>query len=140
MESRRSGPRSTPRFLVYGRNDYLVRFFHGIFILLFITHILITALLSPGYVYVKSRLTSNWYVLQSLISAHNDPYSAVKPSPKVAIIRFERGMQQGLLGRISRSSIMEYHAFGIISLVKFSVIGPGTEQFLGKALKPSIII
>jgi hypothetical protein len=24
-------------------------------------------------------------------------------------------MQQGLLGRISRSSIMEYHAFGIIS-------------------------
>ncbi|KAF8161265.1 hypothetical protein B0H34DRAFT_654134 [Crassisporium funariophilum] len=37
------------------------------------------------------------------------------PSPKVAIIRFERGMQQGLLTRISRSSIMEYHAFGIIS-------------------------
>ncbi|KAJ6455800.1 hypothetical protein C8R45DRAFT_588436 [Mycena sanguinolenta] len=37
------------------------------------------------------------------------------PSPKVAIIRFKRGMQQGLLGRISRSSIMEYHAFGIIS-------------------------
>ncbi|KAF8967953.1 hypothetical protein BDZ97DRAFT_1655773 [Flammula alnicola] len=37
------------------------------------------------------------------------------PSPKVAIIRFERGMQQGLLARISRSSIMEYHAFGIIS-------------------------
>jgi len=38
-----------------------------------------------------------------------------KPSPKVAILRFERGMQQGLLGRISRTSIMEYHAFGIIS-------------------------
>ncbi|TDL23046.1 hypothetical protein BD410DRAFT_787876 [Rickenella mellea] len=37
------------------------------------------------------------------------------PSPKVAVLRFERGMQQGLLGRISRSSIMEYHAFGIIS-------------------------
>ncbi|KFY28801.1 hypothetical protein V491_00285 [Pseudogymnoascus sp. VKM F-3775] len=37
------------------------------------------------------------------------------PSPKVAILRFERGMQQGLLGRISRTSIMEYHAFGIIS-------------------------
>ncbi|KAH9976187.1 hypothetical protein BGW80DRAFT_1203161 [Lactifluus volemus] len=37
------------------------------------------------------------------------------PSSKVAIIRFERGMQQGLLARISRSSIMEYHAFGIIS-------------------------
>ncbi|KAN0126256.1 hypothetical protein V8E53_015249 [Lactarius tabidus] len=37
------------------------------------------------------------------------------PSPKVAVIRFQRGMQQGLLARISRSSIMEYHAFGIIS-------------------------
>lgn len=37
------------------------------------------------------------------------------PSPKVAIIRFERGMQQGLLGRVSRSRILEYHAFGIIS-------------------------
>ncbi|THH13259.1 hypothetical protein EW146_g6937 [Bondarzewia mesenterica] len=37
------------------------------------------------------------------------------PSPKVAILRFERGMQQGLLARVSRSSVMEYHAFGIIS-------------------------
>ncbi|TFK74013.1 hypothetical protein BDN72DRAFT_854377 [Pluteus cervinus] len=37
------------------------------------------------------------------------------PSPKVVILRFERGMQQGLLARISRGSIMEYHAFGIIS-------------------------
>ncbi|OJA15988.1 hypothetical protein AZE42_12573 [Rhizopogon vesiculosus] len=37
------------------------------------------------------------------------------PSPKVAVIRFERGMQQGLLARISRSAVMEYHAFGIIS-------------------------
>ncbi|KAI0282819.1 hypothetical protein BGY98DRAFT_953714 [Russula aff. rugulosa BPL654] len=34
------------------------------------------------------------------------------PSSKIAIIRFERGMQQGLLSRISRSAIMEYHAFG----------------------------
>ena len=31
------------------------------------------------------------------------------------MLRFDRGMQQGLLGRISRTSIMEYHAFGIIS-------------------------
>ncbi|EJF57564.1 hypothetical protein BD309DRAFT_969522 [Dichomitus squalens] len=37
------------------------------------------------------------------------------PSPKVAILRFERGMQQGLISRVSRSSVMEYHAFGIIS-------------------------
>ncbi|TFY58161.1 hypothetical protein EVJ58_g6589 [Rhodofomes roseus] len=37
------------------------------------------------------------------------------PSNKVAVIRFERGMQQGLLGRVSRSAVKEYHAFGIIS-------------------------
>ncbi|XP_006461238.1 hypothetical protein AGABI2DRAFT_204879 [Agaricus bisporus var. bisporus H97] len=37
------------------------------------------------------------------------------PSSKVVVLRFERGMQQGLLARISRSSVMEYHAFGIIS-------------------------
>ncbi|KAF8478978.1 hypothetical protein DFH94DRAFT_35118 [Russula ochroleuca] len=43
------------------------------------------------------------------------PVDVELPSPKVAIIRFKRGMQQGLLGRISRTSIMEYHAFGIIS-------------------------
>ncbi|KAH9057127.1 hypothetical protein EDB83DRAFT_2506802 [Lactarius deliciosus] len=43
------------------------------------------------------------------------PVDIELPSPKVAIIRFKRGMQQGLLGRISRTSIMEYHAFGIIS-------------------------
>ncbi|CAE6420116.1 unnamed protein product [Rhizoctonia solani] len=38
-----------------------------------------------------------------------------KPSHKVAIVRFERGMQQGLLGRISRTAIWEYHVFGIVS-------------------------
>ena len=37
------------------------------------------------------------------------------PSPKVAVLRFERGMQQGLLARISRYAVWEYHAFGIIS-------------------------
>ena len=40
-----------------------------------------------------------------------------QPSPKVAVLRFRRGMQQGLLGRISRSAVKEYHAFGIISWV-----------------------
>jgi len=42
------------------------------------------------------------------------PVDIELPSAKVAIIRFKRGMQQGLLGRISRSSILEYHAFGIV--------------------------
>jgi hypothetical protein len=43
------------------------------------------------------------------------PVEVEIPSPKVAIIRFERGLQQGLLARISRSSILEYHAFGTVS-------------------------
>ncbi|KAJ7594973.1 hypothetical protein C8J56DRAFT_1044688 [Mycena floridula] len=37
------------------------------------------------------------------------------PSSKVVILRFERGMQQGLLTRISRGAVTEYHAFGIVS-------------------------
>lgn len=43
------------------------------------------------------------------------PVEVEIPSPKVAILRFERGLQQGLLARISRSSVLEYHAFGTIS-------------------------
>jgi hypothetical protein len=43
------------------------------------------------------------------------PVEVEIPSPKVAIIRFERGLQQGLLARISRSSVLEYHAFGTVS-------------------------
>lgn len=43
------------------------------------------------------------------------PVEVEIPSPKVAIIRFERGLQQGLLARIARSSILEYHAFGTVS-------------------------
>ena len=41
----------------------------------------------------------------------------LQPSSKVAILRFERGMRQGLLAWISRGSIWEYHAFGIVSYV-----------------------
>lgn len=54
-------------------------------------------------------------ILLPWIFVREVPVDIEIPSPKVAIVRFERGMQQGLLGRISRSSIMEYHAFGIIS-------------------------
>jgi len=50
-----------------------------------------------------------WFTLREV------PVEVEIPSPKVAVLRFDRGMQQGLLGRISRTSIMEYHAFGIIS-------------------------
>ena len=55
------------------------------------------------------------FVLLPWCCVREVPVDIELPSPKVAILRFERGMQQGLLARISRSSIMEYHAFGIIS-------------------------
>ncbi|SPO02046.1 related to non-ribosomal peptide synthetase [Cephalotrichum gorgonifer] len=55
------------------------------------------------------------FVLIPWLTLREVPVEVEIPSPKVAILRFERGMQQGLLGRISRTSIMEYHAFGIIS-------------------------
>lgn len=54
-------------------------------------------------------------VLIPWVTLREVPVVVEIPSPKVAVIRFDRGMQQGLLGRISRTSIMEYHAFGIIS-------------------------
>ncbi|EAQ91992.1 hypothetical protein CHGG_00227 [Chaetomium globosum CBS 148.51] len=56
-----------------------------------------------------SRVLIPWVTLREV------PVEVEIPSPKVAILKFQRGMQQGLLGRISRTSIMEYHAFGIIS-------------------------
>ncbi|KAH8712251.1 hypothetical protein GQ44DRAFT_742499 [Phaeosphaeriaceae sp. PMI808] len=58
-----------------------------------------------------------WFavILIPWVTLREVPVEAEIPSPKVAVLRFERGMQQGLLGRISRTSIMEYHAFGIIS-------------------------
>ncbi|RKU47117.1 hypothetical protein DL546_004670 [Coniochaeta pulveracea] len=55
------------------------------------------------------------FVLIPWLTLREVPVEVEIPSPKVAILRFNRGMQQGLLGRISRTSIMEYHAFGIIS-------------------------
>ncbi|KAN0089745.1 hypothetical protein V8E51_020005 [Hyaloscypha variabilis] len=55
------------------------------------------------------------FVLIPWVTLREVPVEVEIPSPKVAILRFDRGMQQGLLGRISRTSIMEYHAFGIIS-------------------------
>ncbi|GBE82485.1 hypothetical protein SCP_0408690 [Sparassis crispa] len=55
-----------------------------------------------------------WIVLPWICTRHVK-VDVELPSPKVAVLRFERGMQQGLLARISRSAVKEYHAFGVIS-------------------------
>ncbi|KAJ7684346.1 hypothetical protein DFH06DRAFT_1462695 [Mycena polygramma] len=54
-------------------------------------------------------------VIVPWLTVRRVPVEIEIPSPKVAVIRFRRGMQQGLLARISRGSQLEYHAFGIIS-------------------------
>lgn len=43
------------------------------------------------------------------------PVSATAPSGHAAIIKFTGGVKAGLLGRISRAPLSEWHAFGIIS-------------------------
>lgn len=60
-------------------------------------------------------MRSQLYVLSST-SLFNPLLNHVsQPSPRVAVIKFQKGIQQGLLGRISRTATMEYHGFGIIS-------------------------
>jgi hypothetical protein len=63
----------------------------------------------------QTPLTPPLSVLIPWVTLREVPVEVEIPSAKVAILKFNRGMQQGLLGRISRTSIMEYHAFGIIS-------------------------
>lgn len=69
----------------------------------------------PLYLCVPVELTHGYSVLIPWVTLREVPVEVEIPSPKVAILKFQRGMQQGLLARISRTSIMEYHAFGIIS-------------------------
>ncbi|KAJ6462736.1 hypothetical protein C8R47DRAFT_1180405 [Mycena vitilis] len=55
------------------------------------------------------------FVITPWFTVRKVPVVVELPSPKTAVLRFERGMQQGLLARISLGSPLEYHAFGIIS-------------------------
>lgn len=121
MEPERQAPRQAAGLLVCHGYDYLVSgivYFqlHGGVV----THSI--ALRSHGFARVKSLWILSWWVF--LLRGRIAAYLAVRssqPSPKVAIVRFRRGMQQGLLGRISRSAVKEYHAFGIISFVQPSL-------------------
>ena len=63
----------------------------------------------------EKQLLTNYSILIPWVTLREVSVEVEIPSPKVAVLKFERGMQQGLLGRISRTSVMEYHAFGIIS-------------------------
>ncbi|KAH6718816.1 hypothetical protein BKA61DRAFT_669159 [Leptodontidium sp. MPI-SDFR-AT-0119] len=55
------------------------------------------------------------FIFAPWVTVREVPVEVEIPSSKVAVLKFKRGMQQGLLGRIGRSAALEYHAFGIIS-------------------------
>lgn len=62
----------------------------------------------PVEITVVSMFLFSFLWLSHMLISH-------QPSPRTAVVKLQRGIQQGLLGRISRSSVMEYHGFGIIS-------------------------
>uniref|UniRef100_A0ACD5VFP5 Uncharacterized protein n=1 Tax=Avena sativa TaxID=4498 RepID=A0ACD5VFP5_AVESA len=49
------------------------------------------------------------------LSVRRVPITVTAPSTHASIITFQGGVKAGLLGRISRSPLSEWHAFGIIS-------------------------
>ncbi|GJE92420.1 hypothetical protein PsYK624_085740 [Phanerochaete sordida] len=55
------------------------------------------------------------FVISPWLTVSKVPVEITIPSPRVAVIKLHKGIQQGLLGRISRTRFGEYHGFGIIS-------------------------
>jgi len=111
MEIRRKHDDLGTRALVCSFYDYLVCCSLPIWCILLTTCSVIIPWVTLREVPVEVEIVSLYYLITSQLLL----LTRTQPSPKVAVIRFDRGMQQGLLGRISRTSIMEYHAFGIIS-------------------------
>lgn len=60
-------------------------------------------------VILSMMIVAPWVTLQKI------PITVSSPSPKIAFLSFPGGCYTGLLGRLSRSPWLEWHAFGIIS-------------------------
>ncbi|XP_073006557.1 adenylate-forming reductase 03009 [Typha latifolia] len=60
-------------------------------------------------------LAITFFIVLPWLTVRRVPVSVAAPSTHASIITFARGIQPGLLGRISRSPLSEWHAFGIIS-------------------------
>lgn len=54
-------------------------------------------------------------ILLPWLTVRRVPVDVTTPSGHAAIIKFAGGVSPGILGRISRSPLLEWHAFGIIS-------------------------
>ncbi|CCG84828.1 protein of unknown function [Taphrina deformans PYCC 5710] len=59
--------------------------------------------------FISAMIVSPWLTLQKI------PVKVSAPSSKIAFLSFPGGCYTGLLGRLSRSPWLEWHAFGIIS-------------------------
>ncbi|GJE92421.1 hypothetical protein PsYK624_085750 [Phanerochaete sordida] len=81
---------------------------------------------ATGTFHIDARRTVGaqefWYtlfvtllVVGPWLTVRKVPVEITTPSPRVAVVKFHKGVQQGLLGRVSRSALGEYHGFGIIS-------------------------
>ncbi|KZT57454.1 hypothetical protein CALCODRAFT_469659 [Calocera cornea HHB12733] len=57
-----------------------------------------------------------WIVLPWTMTRRVPVEIEIPKKRTTAVIKFRRGMQQGLLGRISHSAVWEYHLFGLISV------------------------
>lgn len=60
-------------------------------------------------VILSTMIVGPWLTLQKI------PIKVTVPSPKTAFLSFPGGCYTGLIGRLSRSPWLEWHAFGIIS-------------------------
>ncbi|XP_064997895.1 adenylate-forming reductase 06235-like [Musa acuminata AAA Group] len=59
--------------------------------------------------------TITFFIILPWVTASRVPVTVTAPSSHASIIKFAGGVEAGLLGRISRSALSDWHAFGIIS-------------------------
>ncbi|KAJ4768607.1 transmembrane protein [Rhynchospora pubera] len=60
-------------------------------------------------------ITITFFTILPWVTVKKVPVKATAPSGHASLITFTGGIKAGLLGRISRSPLSEWHAFGIIS-------------------------
>ncbi|RWW13173.1 hypothetical protein GW17_00023132 [Ensete ventricosum] len=59
--------------------------------------------------------TITFFIILPWVTVSRVPVTVTAPSSHASIVKFFGGVEAGLLGRISRSALSEWHAFGIIS-------------------------
>ena len=60
-------------------------------------------------------IVTTYLILQPWLMTTRVQVETIVPSPKVCLLKYKGGVKPGILGRISRKPLLEWHAFGIIS-------------------------